>query len=185
MMGGMMGGMGSISSGSGTEVLATVSYEGRADRTWVLPASLVAVDPLPQPVSPLRSFALEMGMAMGRGMTFVINGRHFDPSRIDTRVRLNTVEDWEILNSHRMDHPFHVHTNPFQLLDRRGVPERAWRDTLLVRAGSRVRLRLQFNDYTGTTLYHCHILDHSDLGMMATLQIVWRSVMGSAPAVRG
>ncbi|MBX9596635.1 MAG: multicopper oxidase domain-containing protein, partial [Roseomonas sp.] len=33
-------------------------------------------------------------------------------------------------------------------------------------------LRLRFNDYTGTTLYHCHILDHSDLGMMATLQIV-------------
>ena len=68
--------------------------------------------------------------------------------------------------------PFHVHTNSFQVLDNSGVPERAWRDTFLVRAGRRVRLRLQFNDYTGTTVYHCHILDHSDLGMMATLQIV-------------
>lgn len=71
-----------------------------------------------------------------------------------------------------MDHPFDVHTNPFQVFDRNGVPERAWRDTFLVRAGSRVRLRLKFNDYAGTTLYHCHILDHSDLGMMATLEVV-------------
>lgn len=39
-------------------------------------------------------------------MTFVINGRGFDPNRIDTQVRLNTVEHWEIVNSHWMDHPF-------------------------------------------------------------------------------
>jgi FtsP/CotA-like multicopper oxidase with cupredoxin domain len=172
---GMMGGMGPISSRSTAEVLATVAYQGRADRAWSLPARLVAVEPLPPPVSPPRSFVLGMGMGMGMGMgrrmTFVINGRQFDPDRIDTRVQLNAVEDWEILNPHGMDHPFHVHTNAFQVLDGDGVPERAWRDTLLVRAGSRVRFRLQFNDYTGTTLYHCHILDHSDLGMMATLQI--------------
>ena len=153
----------------------TLSYQGRAGRTWNLPGRLIAVEPLPQPASPPRSFvlgmAMGMGMGMSRGMAFVINGRDFDPNRIETQVRLNTVEDWEIINSHWMDHPFHVHTNPFQVLDNSGVPEREGRDTFLVRAGSRVRLRLQFNDYTGTTLCHCHILDHSDLGMMATLQI--------------
>lgn len=100
---------------------------------------------LPDSVSPPRTFAfgMGMGMGMGRGMTFAINGRVFDPNRIDTRVRLNTVEDWEILNPDGIDHPFHVHTNPFQVLDVNGVPEPAWRDRFLVRAGSRVRLRLQ------------------------------------------
>lgn len=79
MMGdmGMMGGMGPILRRSTAEVLATVSNQGRAGRSWRLPARLVATEPLRPPVSLPRSFALgiRMGMGMGRGMTFAINGR--------------------------------------------------------------------------------------------------------------
>ena len=112
-------------------------------------------------------------MAPGMGMVFLINGQTFSPNRIDTQVRLNTVEDWEILNTGVMAHPFHLHVNNFQIISRNGraSPYQAWKDTVVVSPGETVRLRTRFADFIGQTVYHCHILDHEDLGMMGTLEI--------------
>ena len=106
-------------------------------------------------------------------MVFLINGQPYNHQRIDTEVKLNTVEEWELINTGVMDHPFHVHVNSFQVISRNGVPEsyQAWRDTVLVRRGERVNIRMNFADFTGKTVYHCHILDHEDLGMMGNLLI--------------
>ena len=169
---GMMGGMSGTLSGS--VVLATVVYEGQAGRAWSLPQNLVKIDPLPAP-SVRRSFQLGQGMGMGMmgggGLTFTINGRTFNPGRIDTRVALGSVEEWEFINPMMMDHPMHIHTNPFQVLGSDGSPIRAWKDVVLVRANSRIRVRTAFRDFTGKAMYHCHILDHEDLGMMGVLEI--------------
>jgi FtsP/CotA-like multicopper oxidase with cupredoxin domain len=168
---GMMGG-----ASSGPAVLATVVYQGQAGSTWSLPQRLVNIDPLPEP-SVRRSFKLGQGMGMGMGMmggggaTFTINGRTFNPGRVGTRVVLNSVEEWDFINPTMMDHPMHVHTNPFQVVGSDGAPLRAWKDVALVPAFSRVRVRTAFRDFAGMALYHCHILDHEDLGMMGTLQI--------------
>ena len=112
-----------------------------------------------------------MGMMGGGGMNFSINGRTFNPNRVDTRVRLGSVEEWEFVNATMMDHPMHVHTNPFQVVGSDGLPVRAWKDVALVRANSRVRVRTAFREFTGKAMYHCHILDHEDLGMMGVLEI--------------
>ena len=167
---GMMG-----SGGSGTTVaLATMTYQGRSEQSRSLPRSLISVPTLPSP-SVRRTFELGNAMGMmangGMGMTFAINGREFDMARIDTRVRLRAVEEWEFINPTTMDHPMHIHTNAFQMVGGDGVPERAWRDVALVKARSRARVRIQFDDFAGRTVQHCHILDHEDQGMMATLLI--------------
>lgn len=157
----------------GELTLATVQYQGEADQTWDLPANLIRVDPLPKP-DLRRTFHLGGGMGMGMmagGMAFTINGQAFDPGRIDTRVRLGTVEDWEFINDSVMDHPMHIHTNPFQVIGADGTPIPAWKDVVLVRARSRQRVRLKFQDFTGVTLYHCHILVHEDFGMMGAVEI--------------
>lgn len=160
----------------GAEILASLVYAGYAERRIELPERLIPFDSLPQP-SRRRSFVLGQGMGMGMGMgmmggmNFSINGRTFNPNRVDTQVRLGNVEDWEFVNPSMMDHPMHIHTNPFQVIDAGGAAETAWKDVVLVRAGSRVRVRTKFSDYTGRTLYHCHILDHEDLGMMGILEI--------------
>jgi FtsP/CotA-like multicopper oxidase with cupredoxin domain len=109
----------------------------------------------------------------GMGMGFQINGHAFEPDRIDTRVQLGSTEDWLIVNDDVMDHPFHLHINPFQVISRNGVPEarRRWKDTVLVKAGEEVRVRVTFRDFPGRTVYHCHNLDHEDLGLMGVLQI--------------
>ncbi len=171
MMGGMMGGQNSDRA----ETVATLTYDDETDET-PLPSQLIAVEPLPEPQA-TRQFALNHGMGggsmMGGGMVFMINGKAFDPGRIDTQVTLDTVEDWEIVNTGSMAHPFHVHTNKFQIISQNGqpMPYLAWKDVVAVSPGETVRIRMAFRDYTGKTVYHCHVLDHEDRGMMGTLEI--------------
>ena len=171
---GMMGMMGGTAGAlSAPSTIATLAYSRQANRVVPLPQKLVSVAPLPPP-SRVRSFTLGQSMGqgmMGGGMGFGINGRTFDPSRVDTRVRLGDVEDWEFLNPMAMDHPMHIHTNAFQIIQPDGSAQPAWRDVVLVRAGDRVRVRMAFQDFTGKLMYHCHIFDHEDLGMMGVLEI--------------
>ena len=170
MMGGMMGGQNSDRA----ETVATLTYDGETDE-MSLPGQLIAVEPLPEPQT-VQQFTLNHGMGggmMGSGMVFMINGKAFDPGRIDTQVTLDTVEDWEITNTGSMAHPFHVHTNKFQIISQneQPAPYLAWKDVVSVSPGETVRIRMPFRDYTGKTVYHCHVLDHEDRGMMGTLEI--------------
>ncbi|MBE9156442.1 multicopper oxidase family protein [Nodosilinea sp. LEGE 06152] len=174
-MGGMgMGGMmGQGSSVAATQTLATVTYRGSV-AVLPLPQQLGTVELLPNPTLSRR---IEFNMAMGPGMSmaFLFNGKTFDAQRIDIASKLNTVEEWELVNvdPDRMDHPFHLHVNPFQVISRNGQPEpyQAWKDTVLVKGNETVRIRIPFRTFTGKTVYHCHILDHEDLGMMGTVNI--------------
>ena len=155
-------------------VLATFEYSGSSGDPWPMPLRLRNIDSLPAP-EVRRTFRFGMGMGMGMGMTrggLTINGRMFDPDRVDTTVRLNSVEDWDLVNASAMDHPFHIHTNAFQIVGADGDAERIWRDVVLVRAWDTVRIRIRFSDYTGKAMYHCHILDHEDMGMMGTVAVV-------------
>lgn len=105
---------------------------------------------------------------------FLINGQPFNPDRIDTTPRLDDLELWEVANVGTMDHPFHIHTWYFQVLSRNGRPEttRAWRDMVNLRPGDRVELLVPFGSYSGKSVYHCHVAEHGDKGMMATLEVV-------------
>ncbi len=153
------------SSAGNTEVFGQVQPQS-------LPQQLIEVETLPEPKT-VRQFALNHGTVPGQGMVFLINGKSYDPQHIDTEVALDTVEDWDITNTGVMDHPFHLHTNSFQVIawNGRSVPHRAWKDTVLVPTGETVRIRIPFKDYPGKTVYHCHILDHEELGMMGTIEM--------------
>ncbi len=97
-------------------------------------------------------------------------------------VRQGTVEDWNIRNPTPEDHIFHIHQIHFQLIAVNGVPvnDPILRDTIRVphQVGrtpiSSVKLRLDFRDpdIVGTFVYHCHILDHEDKGMMGSIQVL-------------
>ena len=70
---------------------------------------------------------------------------------------------------HSTPHPFHVHGTQFQIIERNGetppANEQGWKDTVMVKEGEEVRLLAKFNK-EGFFMYHCHILEHEDLGMM-------------------
>ena len=145
------------------------------DRLTTLPA------PDLDKVSKVRRFVLNMGMGpmmMMGGGGFTINGRSMDMGRIDERVKLGATEVWEISNTSPMPHPFHIHDIQFRILDRNGQPphgpETGLKDTVLVGSGETVRVIATFDDYADPQrpyMYHCHILEHEDAGMMGQFTV--------------
>ncbi len=109
--------------------------------------------------------------AGGMGMTFMIDGKVFGHDRVDQRVRLGTTEEWVLVNQTDMDHPFHIHTNPFQVVARNGQPVEpfGWEDVVSLPSMATVTIRQRYETFTGLAVYHCHILDHEDQGMMGTI----------------
>lgn len=107
--------------------------------------------------------------------SFLIDGKKFDPRRIDHRVKLGAVEEWTIENTHTHDdHVFHIHTNPFQITKVNGKPLAVpqWRDTAIVeRKGGSLTFRSRFLDYTGVYMLHCHMMNHEEMGMMQTVEV--------------
>jgi bilirubin oxidase len=103
----------------------------------------------------------------------MINGRHMDMARVDVSTTLGATEIWEVENLVGMDHPFHLHGYQFQLLDRDGVPEpqRMWKDVVNVPKHETARFVVRYDGHPGKWMYHCHILDHEDHGMMGVLEV--------------
>ena len=96
-----------------------------------------------------------------------------DMNRVDVSARLGDTEIWELENVVGMDHPFHLHGFQFQVLDRNGVPEtqRRWKDTVNIPKHETVRIIVRYDDNPGKWMFHCHILDHEDHGMMGILEV--------------
>jgi len=124
-----------------------------------------------------RSFTFSSGMmSMMGGAPWVINGKPFDPDRVDADPKLGTVEIWEFRNLSMMDHPAHPHQAMFQILDINGNPppptHAGWKDTVNVPAMGTVRIIMRFADYAGKYVLHCHVLEHEDNAMMARFDVV-------------
>jgi FtsP/CotA-like multicopper oxidase with cupredoxin domain len=173
MGGGMMGSSGSSSSASGPVDLLTVSVAAADQAGSVTPPTQLRTLPEASAGSVGNRRTLTLGqMSMGNS-EFVIDGRSFAPGRIDESVVLGTTEEWTLRNDSMMDHPFHLHVWPFVVVARSDgrATDPGWRDTVNVPAGQSVTIRVPFKDFGGTTVYHCHILDHEDLGMMGTIQV--------------
>jgi FtsP/CotA-like multicopper oxidase with cupredoxin domain len=175
-MGGGMGSPGSATSRGSTVGLATLTVGGSPAAPVAAVATMPAVTDLRgATVTNRRTLTLAMGMGMmsSGGMSFTIDGRTFGPDRIDLAVEAGAVEEWTITNTSPMDHPFHLHVWPMQVLSVGGVTTDAptWQNVVNVPAGSSSVVRIAFDTYTGRTVYHCHILDHEDNGMMGVIAV--------------
>lgn len=108
-----------------------------------------------------------------------LNNKVMDNTRADFVVKQGDTEIWEISNQSPFDHPFHIHAVQFLVLSRDGAEppavERGWKDTVLVKASEKVRVIMKFDvpaDPTLPYMFHCHILEHEDMGMMAQFVVV-------------
>jgi len=146
--------------------LLTLRY---SDEAPVQPLSLPEVLRVVIPLDTLRATGTRL-MVLTQGF---INGRPMDMERVDEVADLGATEIWELENIVGMDHPFHLHGFQFQVLDRDGVPEpfRSWKDTVNVPRHSTVRFVVRYDDHPGRWMFHCHILDHEDHGMMGVLEV--------------
>ena len=142
----------------------------RSNPVTTIPAGLTTVEAIPD------SEAVNLGSARRFELNanpFGINGLRMNINVINETIRLGDTEVWEITNPSTQAHPFHVHGDSFQILTRDGFPppenELGWKDVVLVRPRETVRIVKRFLDYSDSTnpyMFHCHILEHEDVGMM-------------------
>jgi spore coat protein A len=110
----------------------------------------------------------------GDHLGWAINGRMFDPARMDAQPRLGELEIWRFGTD--LHHPVHVHLSPFQVIGRGGRGpgpfDSGWKDTVDIRPAEHVDVAVRFTGYEGKYLMHCHNLEHEDMGMMSAFETV-------------
>jgi FtsP/CotA-like multicopper oxidase with cupredoxin domain len=121
-------------------------------------------------------------------MQWLLGGRTFSMNEVaaDETVAAGSTHVWEFENQSNgmgmeVAHPIHVHGRQFRVLDRTrgraanalrdGIADAGWRDTVLVLPGETVRVQATFTGHAGLYLYHCHILEHEDMGMMRNFRV--------------
>jgi FtsP/CotA-like multicopper oxidase with cupredoxin domain len=147
------------------QVLLTLRPPPATPAPAALPARLAEVERLdPGSAAVRRTFRMAMAFLAPDGA----HG-HLEP----IRARLGDLELWEIANVDTQDHVFHLHTWPFQVWRRDGVepPYRTWRDTINLTPGERVDLLVSFRRHAGKSVFHCHIAEHGDAGMMGIVEV--------------
>jgi FtsP/CotA-like multicopper oxidase with cupredoxin domain len=152
--------------------LMKVAVSGAAVTTPPMPTSLAAEVTFPD--SEVVQRRTMVFTEKDKQNEFFINGKEFDPNRVDAAPKLGTVEEWTLVNSTSEQHPFHIHVNDFLVVSIGGVPYDApgLQDTVPLYPGKDVVIRQRFADFTGKFVFHCHILNHEDNGMMAVVEVV-------------
>jgi len=162
-------------------LLGTVNYDGQAATEGELPTKLVTpYDISSRPIVRKRRLTFQ-GDISSAPVKFTIDNQVFCAERIDQDPAGGTVEEWLLVNEDVFQHPFHIHVNPFQVVEVIGAPPNdptwnydpnVWWDVFRLPAKGSVRIRMYFRpDFPGLTVYHCHILPHEDNGMMGTVCI--------------
>jgi blue copper oxidase len=177
-----MGEFGRVAPDGGADYVAIMQFEPipiaplvkRIPNRLIEPAMVSAAS-----AARRRQFVLDSGLCASRQLAgshadmpslIGINGRAFDPARIDIETKLGTTEIWEI-TSIGMAHPFHVHGAQFRVLSIGGMPPPAhltgWKDTVLVEDKAELLVGFsQLATHEHPFMYHCHILEHEDAGLM-------------------
>lgn len=105
---------------------------------------------------------------------WTINSQVFDSNRVDAQPKLDTTETWILKNKSSTNHVVHIHGVDQQLVSRNGVAPAAYermKESWNLRGGETVVVKLKFTDNVGRFVFHCHILEHEDAGMMAQFEV--------------
>lgn len=142
---------------------------------------------LPLPFPPGEEWALPAGeggvlgnVVFGTGSNNSISDKAYPfqspsgASMVSQTVNLNAVEEWTISTADGFPHPFHMHVNDMYVVKINGQdhPQPYWADTIAIPPNGSITFRVRFKDYDGSFVWHCHVLEHEDLGMMQLVTIV-------------
>lgn len=185
------GGMGGTALPVGSDYpVFTVRIARAVSDSPRLPMRLANVLPLRWEAAHNRDTPIPIRLSEGP-MSMLLNGRPYQDNDAlpFEHVPVNTMQLLEIFHTPgggpmgqrmAMAHPIHLHGQQFQILSRsvelqaapgyhtvqHGLIDSGWKDTVLVMPGERVRIVKRFDDYRGVFMYHCHNLEHEDMGMM-------------------
>ena len=189
----------SLTEITATQTGATLVQGARPIARFQMAATGTSPTELPTKLSTFPAFSMadavngnparliQLSMLQGQAL---LNGRMYgamDEVAEDEKVRMGTVEIWEFANNSNigmlMAHPMHIHNVQFKIIERippatqsliaqqisAGFVDEGLKDVVQVMPGERVRVLVKYEEHSGIYLYHCHILEHEDLGMMRNL----------------
>jgi spore coat protein A len=141
-----------------------------------LPSTLEKTPAINAPTKPSFTWTFALGGNAKTGTYWTVNGKPFDPKRVDVEVPLGSTQTWQLRNVSPITHYIHLHEEEWHTLSRDGRKpppwERGLEDTWRLDPGETVVVAARFTDYTGVFMVHCHMLDHEDDGMMAQFAVV-------------
>ncbi len=150
------------------EDLFVVHFEGEPAETPKLPAIHRKIDPL----STDGATPIDLSLTWQTGTTPLVLGINNVPFDQSTPLMATVGETqvWTLDNTMDWAHPFHLHGFFFQVLE----PPRPleWKDTVNVPAHETVRFVVRYDERPGMWMFHCHILDHAEAGMMGSLMLM-------------
>ena len=162
-------GFGTTWDGGEQELFYVKLSDAAATTDRPVPAKLRTIVPIDTTAAIPRSISLTIDASSGK----VVMGINGVPAWLAPPLpaAANTTELWTITNTVSFDHPFHLHGFFFQPLDAAGgpLPSPEWKDTVNIPALSTVKFAVQYDDRLGMWMFHCHILDHAEDGMMGML----------------
>jgi FtsP/CotA-like multicopper oxidase with cupredoxin domain len=156
------------------DILATIVSRGGRLRQAIPSKLLTPEDITNEPIARRRTVRFR-GSTLHAPVEFFLDDRPFDPERDDAVIAVGTTEEWTLVNDDVFQHPFHIHVNPFQVVEQNGrrVPDPIWWDTFALPPNGTVKILMRPRpDITCRTVYHCHILPHEDNGMMSAISLV-------------
>ena len=153
-----------------------------------IPTTLQARPHLDVPSRVAKAWNVNVAGSPSTGSYWTINGKMFDPKRIDFTVRRGKTQLWRLTNKSTVTHYIHLHEERWRTVSRDGHRpppwERGLEDTWKLDPGETVTVAAKFNDFTGTFMIHCHMLDHEDHGLMAQFKVLPPKTTTSTTALR-
>ncbi|MGZ3453139.1 MAG: multicopper oxidase family protein [Polyangiales bacterium] len=131
-----------------------------------VPAHLRTIDPLD--LSTAIPDTINLTEQSGDTTSFGIDGTPHDTM---LHAKVGSTHRWDVVNQTDWSHPFHLHGFLFRVLDDSGNQLGEWKDTIDVPMRSTRKLAVHFDDRPGSWMFHCHILDHAEIGMMGMLML--------------
>jgi len=131
-----------------------------------IPTELRTIEPID--ITNATHRTLDLTIAIASTVEMGVNGVPYWQSK-PFEIALGDTEVWRIVNNTDFSHPFHLHGYFFQVLDENRVPE--WKDTVNVPTKSELTIAARFDERPGAWMYHCHILDHAEAGMMGHIVV--------------
>jgi FtsP/CotA-like multicopper oxidase with cupredoxin domain len=133
-----------------------------------IPTSLREIRPLDLSGAAEQTLEMTITTDFENKVVMGINGiPHWSARPI--HVGLGETQIWHLRNATAFAHPFHLHGYFFQVLDEARTPE--WKDTVDLPAESELSIAIHFDERPGMWMYHCHILDHAESGMMGHIMV--------------
>ncbi|THU32036.1 multicopper oxidase family protein [Niastella caeni] len=152
--------------------IATVKVGATKPSIARLPYNLREIEPLaPQGAEITRKVKFSVGASWKHGIDFLVNGQLHN---VDKQVNVGELQVWEVSNTSLMDHPFHLHGFFFQVIEENGKAPvyKAWKDSYNLKPKSKIKIAWMPDNRPGMWMYHCHILEHHEAGMMGHFEVV-------------